>query len=181
MRWTPKERRIFKWHDGSRPRASDPLAIERRLGQALGANWIRLLKPILMADTLASVAEKIEEESAQIPAADAKHHALLTIEELAAGVRQAFGVAAPAETEIAGEVVLVGFTEAECLDLLAAFVTFMRGLEDEARPFVTGSGPAPPLPLETVPATDNSAALCSQADKPPSFVMPPPSLSEWDL
>ena len=129
-------RRIFKYHDGWGWRWADPIVLQRELDKAGGDNWtahLDILRLVCKQDasklspTLAAEQDKASDEA---------------IEALAGIVRKAFRVQ---EVNRDG----YGLTEAECINLLAQFLTWMSEAEEDARPFPSSPGPTEPFPANS--------------------------------
>jgi hypothetical protein len=172
--YTPKERRIYKWHDGQKWRVADPMAIERSMSRQLGANWEELHVPMrkyaefAAAHAAAARVAAAREESQEPSEADLKAAAFDpgpalwndlsqkcqdSAEKLAAATRVAFNLPELTIDE-AGDV--TGWEERQLLDLLTDWVIYMRGLAAAAAPL-----PQRPLNLDsaaTVPPMQNGVA-----------------------
>lgn len=154
LRFEAKERKIFRWHDGIKSRASDPLAIERKLHEAAPdlASLLKMLKSY----------DDSRELQAKLPACDndgkvfgmMKSRALEAAGEISLAVRHAFGLA---EVGLEADEA-VGMPEADCIRLLAAYHEFMAELEEAARPLPCSPPASEPAAstLTTAPSADST-------------------------
>lgn len=117
------DRDIFQFWDGSALKWADPITIHRKLGEA-GGDWEGLVKSLGTAQTMQGrkdLSPAIAGQMNDVPG---------MIGELAEIVRKAFDCSPL--TTISGKP--VGLTDTECLGLLTAFLTWLRGLEAEYFP-----------------------------------------------
>lgn len=130
------DRLIFRFFDGRRQRAADPLEVWRSLEAAAGPDWQTLLVLLAVDPPPGTVGAAAEAHRAKQEAA---------AETLGRAALAAFGVEPlhPYEKR--------GLTRAERVGLVGAFLNFMGGLAESARCFRGAGGglraaPGPDLP-----------------------------------
>lgn len=140
--FTPKQKRIYKWHDGTRERRSDPLAVELAMTRKLGAAWRSLHDPMRRYSEYAKM-------RVQLGPTIHDAMALASLEaqdKYVQGVRAAFGLGDPCDPADDDKPSL---DADQCMDLMGDFFRFMKELEDAARPL-------PSSPLSSDLAAKNS-------------------------
>ena len=148
-----RDRLIFRFWDGTRQRAADPLDVRAALDEHGGPNWPDLLGVFGLAAT---------EGMPMSPAVQASHAANVnaSVGDLVALTRQAFGVEPFRERE---DGTTTGMTQAETLDLLTSYLTFAQQLEESARPFRSGPNSTGVRPSPEESTTPPSPACGSSA------------------
>jgi len=140
--YTPEQRRIFPYFDGTAERLGDPLEIQMALGAAC-PDLGRHLKAVRASATVpADVRAKLAAAEGDGPAPVAVDLAAKTYESvkaLVAATRTAFGVA-EVTADAAAPGGFRGLTSAECLDLFARFMAYVAELEAAARPLASSPG-----------------------------------------
>ncbi len=148
--FSPSERAIFAYHDGTRKRWADPLEIQRELKKQGGDNWMESIPALSRGGGIA--ASKLSPELRK--AVEDGYAA--SLDKLTKMVRSVFGLPMFG-TSINGKP--VGLTDIECIDLLSDFLLWLSTLEQEYRPFVNPPTVAPVLSEEeadwrTVPLSE---------------------------
>lgn len=143
MPFSPSERAIYRFHNGTEVVAVDPLAVLRKIEAVDG---------LALKEDLQIAAAEGEEFQADANAA---------VGRLVAAAREALGVKPFAEVQ--GK--QWGLTDSESLALLVDFVTFVGGLAREAVPFA--SSPAPTASPVSESATDSSSECGSIKSESP--------------
>ena len=119
------KRRIFTYWDGSAWQRADPLVLGRQLEESC-PDYVDQLTTLTHEPPITIEAGPVLDDL------NRKKAAALTA--LVSGTRAAFGIQ-PLGARL-------GLTEAETVHLLAAYLAFMGGLADLARPFVISPPPA---------------------------------------
>lgn len=132
--WTfdPAKRKIFEYHDGTRSRRADPLAVQRVINRKLGRRLDTHLKNM---GVLERVPPALRPHLSEGVIDDMRAKEFDAAEALAAVTREAFGVKALEDG---------GLSDAECLDLFARFYAYVAYLEEAARPLPDSPGPDVP-------------------------------------
>jgi len=134
-RWRPRPqsgRNIFPYWDGSRRRWADPLVIQRDLDRH-GKNWSQLFSVLGIPG--GELFEKMPPEAQASAIAEAN----AAVVELASLVRTVFGVEPLSDATGWPH----GMTDAECLNLLARYLSFLGELGEQARPSPSSPSPSP--------------------------------------
>jgi hypothetical protein len=126
--WLRRPRRdIFPYYDGHRRRWADPIALNRELDKAGGEHWAAHLDVLSISSKVDELKLDPNMQRAQARAFDESTQDLVRI------IRTAFAL--PAFDSHRG----IGLTEAECIDLLAAYLNWMAQAESDARPLPSSS------------------------------------------
>jgi hypothetical protein len=137
-----RRREIFRFHDGTRWRYTDPIVIDREINRVF-PEYQTAIKFLEIPEPDGGMPPEALEQCVR----DQKR----AIEKLVAMVREVFGVKA---LDDAGN----GLTESESLDLLTSFILFSGELATAAAPLSNSPGPvAPSCP----PAITGSSAECT--------------------
>jgi hypothetical protein len=129
-----KARAIFSYWNGREAVWADPIVLQRDLDKHGGEHWTAHIDYLRLAC-------RMEGKDLSTPlAAEQNKAAEEAIEALAVLVRKAFGV------ETIKDAGIRGLTDAECIDLLAEFMAWMRQAEEDARPFRNSPRPMEPSP-----------------------------------
>lgn len=145
--YSARERAIFKWWDGRRVQAADPLAVQRAL----------LSVPGFDPENDAKRADLVLKGG---PGSD-HPEALAALYRLTDATRKAFGVQPYREWGPWYWRKREGLTDAEVLGLFAAFGEYLAALQESAGPLA--SSPGPTASAVSDPLTSSSAASGSTA------------------
>lgn len=149
--FTPKQKRIYKWHDGQRERRIDPLVVELSMTKTLGTGWRGRM----------SAMEKYGEFYDHRDKIGPKVHAELAIAsmqetiEFVSAIRIAFGLGDPCNP---ADDEKPSFDAEQCMNLLTDFFNFFTELEESARP-LPSSPPSSDLAATNSPTESSSASM----------------------
>ncbi len=165
--FTPKQKRIYKWNDGTKDRRSDPLAIETEMVRVLGAAYRSLDKAMIRYHQFRDKREQIGE----------KMHDGMCLDSLEAqakyvkAIRVAFKVGDPCDPADDDK---PSFDSEQCMDLIADYFRFMVELETAARPLPQS---LPSLDLEATNSPTENSSDSIPSDTNTTLGVPSPSLS----
>jgi hypothetical protein len=145
---------VFRYHDGRRTVAADPLALKAGLDRAC-PEWARQAEELLAAEKVAAAGLDMGPQVA----ADLDRRRAALAADLIRATRAAFGLA---------EYAAGGRTDLGCLSVLAEYLAWVAGAMEDSRPLPTGVPPAawaaPPSP----PASGSDSPSTPPASGPSS-------------
>src|SRR5262245_40431229 len=124
----PERRVVFWYHNGLSTVCADPLVIVRNLEDVGGPNWTEVVE----AAGQKTLKFDVQPKGAESLTRKRRDGALLAVADMA---RRAFGLIPLRED---GK----GLTEAEQVNVLTAYLSFVGGMAEAARPFPSSPPPA---------------------------------------
>lgn len=148
LSYSPREKGIFRYFDGSKWRRSDPFELNRNLEKIGGKDWTGLMTGINIEKT---PFEKLSHGMLASVATNWNY----SVEKLAELARKVFGLKPVSDDPDAP-----GLPDSACLTVLMDFLDWAALCEEEFRPFLILSKPEPQASGDSS-ATDVTAASSS--------------------